>query len=81
MARLTKTLKKKFQGIDRVGLYAYFLDPYKPELHYMRGPGPRWHEKHSSSQQKNDGRDCSLAVAPSSDQTRVPPDTLSAPRR
>ena len=22
------------------------FDPYRPELHYMRGPGPRWHEKH-----------------------------------
>src|SRR5215510_8961838 len=19
---------------------------YRPELHYMRGPGPKWHEKH-----------------------------------
>ena len=23
------------------------LDPYRPELHYMRGPGPKWHAKHS----------------------------------
>jgi hypothetical protein len=21
-------------------------DPYRPELHYMRGPGPRWRHKH-----------------------------------
>jgi hypothetical protein len=21
-------------------------DSYRPELHYMRGPGPRWREKH-----------------------------------
>lgn len=21
-------------------------DPYRPELHYMRGPGPRWHARH-----------------------------------
>ncbi|RWB73039.1 MAG: hypothetical protein EOQ50_18965 [Mesorhizobium sp.] len=21
------------------------FDPYRPELHYMRGPGPRWREK------------------------------------
>jgi hypothetical protein len=21
-------------------------DPYHPELHYMRGPGPKWREKH-----------------------------------
>jgi hypothetical protein len=23
------------------------FDPYRPELHYMRGPGPRWREKHA----------------------------------
>lgn len=21
-------------------------NPYRPELHYMRGPGPKWHAKH-----------------------------------
>ena len=21
--------------------------PYRPELHYMRGPGPKWREKHA----------------------------------
>jgi hypothetical protein len=21
------------------------LDPYRPERHYMRGPGPKWREK------------------------------------
>jgi hypothetical protein len=25
------------------------FDPYRPELHYMRGPGPRWREKHGSA--------------------------------
>ena len=24
-----------------------FTDPYRPELHYMRGPGPKYQEKHS----------------------------------
>ena len=24
-------------------------DPYRPELHYMRGPGPKWREKHGQS--------------------------------
>lgn len=24
-----------------------FLAPYRPELHYMRGPGPKWREKHA----------------------------------
>jgi len=23
-------------------------DPYRPELHYMRGPGPKWREKHAA---------------------------------
>ncbi len=23
-----------------------FPDPYRPELHYMRGPGPKWRAKH-----------------------------------
>jgi len=22
-------------------------DPYRPELYYMRGPGPKWREKHA----------------------------------
>lgn len=24
-------------------------DPYRPERHYMRGPGPKWREKHQST--------------------------------
>ena len=24
-------------------------DPYRPELHYMRGPGPKWRERHPST--------------------------------
>ena len=27
-------------------LRASLFDPYRPELHYMRGPGPKWREKH-----------------------------------
>ena len=27
-------------------LFGEFLSSYRPELHYMRGPGPRWREKH-----------------------------------
>lgn len=22
------------------------FESYRPELHYMRGPGPKWHAKH-----------------------------------
>jgi hypothetical protein len=24
------------------------FDSYRPERHYMRGPGPRWHAKHAA---------------------------------
>ena len=24
------------------------FDPYRPELHYMRGPGPKWRAKHAT---------------------------------
>ncbi|HWP26891.1 MAG TPA: hypothetical protein VNL39_11160 [Xanthobacteraceae bacterium] len=26
------------------------FDTYHPEQHYMRGPGPRWHQKHDTAQ-------------------------------
>lgn len=29
---------RRFVGLAR--------NPYRPELHYMRGPGPKWHAKH-----------------------------------
>jgi len=32
-------LQKVFKGM---------FDPYRPELHYMRGPGPKWREKHGN---------------------------------
>jgi hypothetical protein len=25
------------------------FDPYRPERHYMRGPGPKWHARHSAA--------------------------------
>jgi hypothetical protein len=27
-------------------LVKHLTDPYRPERHYMRGPGPKWREKH-----------------------------------
>ena len=30
-------------------LRADFFDPYRPELHYMRGPGPKWRDKHQQA--------------------------------
>jgi hypothetical protein len=45
---------------DRQGLFHSFLtfwrgfasaafNPYRPELHYMRGPGPAWRAKYATS--------------------------------
>jgi hypothetical protein len=28
-------------------LLVLLFDPYQPEQHYMRGPGPKWREKHA----------------------------------
>ena len=30
------------------------FDTYRPELYYMRGPGPKWHAKHRSRPQAPD---------------------------
>jgi hypothetical protein len=29
------------------------FDPYRPELHYMRGPGPAWRAKQMSSSHRH----------------------------
>jgi hypothetical protein len=39
--RLTRLLPGAWQS-----LLGRLLHPYRPELHYMRGPGPKWHAKH-----------------------------------
>jgi hypothetical protein len=28
--------------------FAWAFNPYRPELHYMRGPGPAWRAKHKA---------------------------------
>jgi hypothetical protein len=28
--------------------FAKAFNPYRPELHYMRGPGPAWHAKYGA---------------------------------
>jgi hypothetical protein len=41
-----------FSGLGRAiadavaDLKRRLTDPYRPELHYMRGPGPKWRERH-----------------------------------
>jgi hypothetical protein len=35
------------------------FDPYRPEQHYMRGPGPRWREKHGAERSSGQRLACS----------------------
>ena len=49
MARLKKKLRETGQrhGLaEFTRLFRTMVDPYRPELHYMRGPGPAWRAKH-----------------------------------
>lgn len=32
------------------------FESYRPELHYMRGPGPKWREKHGPAPAGTDAR-------------------------
>jgi hypothetical protein len=36
---------------DLVRTHRSLFDSYRPELHYMRGPGPKWHAKHDAPSQ------------------------------
>jgi hypothetical protein len=38
MLRIAEPLRRLFHDLS---------DHYRPELHYMRGPGPKWREKHA----------------------------------
>ena len=33
--------------------FARAFDPYRPELHYMRGPGPAWRAKHAAPSRRH----------------------------
>ncbi|HEY1746526.1 MAG TPA: hypothetical protein VGG11_07170 [Xanthobacteraceae bacterium] len=33
---------------DLARTFTRAFDPYRPELHYMRGPGPKWHAKRAA---------------------------------
>jgi hypothetical protein len=39
---------KPFAGLRALwqAFFAKAFNPYRPELHYMRGPGPAWRAKH-----------------------------------
>jgi hypothetical protein len=44
MAKAVERAKKAWREVLRE-----LTDPYRPELHYMRGPGPKWAAKHARS--------------------------------
>ncbi|OKO85061.1 hypothetical protein AC630_06725 [Bradyrhizobium sp. AS23.2] len=46
-ARNTVETVSEFAGLVQ-NLTLDIRDSYRPELHYMRGPGPKWRAKHRS---------------------------------
>ena len=42
--RLTRAIRALVRRIE-----LKLLHPYRPERHYMRGPGPRWHAKYGAT--------------------------------
>lgn len=45
-ARMSSMLDRIVTGWQR--LIDRATDSYRPERHYMRGPGPKWHAKHGA---------------------------------
>lgn len=43
-------LTQRFAGLMRA-MNQDAAHPYRPERHYMRGPGPAWHAKHGQKPQ------------------------------
>lgn len=50
MVRIKTRIFSLFRAfIERRRMLSQWLfDPYRPERHYMRGPGPRWHQKYNA---------------------------------
>jgi hypothetical protein len=48
------------------------LDPYRPERHYMRGRGPRWHAKNASTSTPLDAAALPVLVRHSTVASRKP---------
>ena len=52
VAQIWRTLKKDLS------------DPYRPELYYMRSPGPKWREKHANASPPRHALTLSLVLVP-----------------
>jgi hypothetical protein len=48
MSTLNTWVRSLYAGVSylRQEIAATLADNYRPEMHYMRGPGPKWREKH-----------------------------------
>jgi hypothetical protein len=55
LAHITSQPLSPFSALGRAlarifaKLKSRLTDPYRPELYYMRGPGPKWRERHPSA--------------------------------
>jgi hypothetical protein len=57
MARLNRRSVTQDSCLDAIAAacaefvlaFKALFDPYRPERHYMRGPGPKWRAKHSAT--------------------------------
>jgi hypothetical protein len=57
MARLNRRSVTQDSCLDAIAAacaefvlaFKALFDPYRPERHYMRGPGPKWHAKHNAA--------------------------------
>ena len=68
------TINKKVSETGRSHGFAEFtrlfrsmVDPYRPEQHYMRGPGPKWRAKHVAARPRP--RPCTASPASRADPT------------
>jgi hypothetical protein len=50
LARATTALWTALMNAVRIGLSGPTKN-YRPEAYYMRGPGPKWREKHAGGRQ------------------------------
>src|SRR5262249_871355 len=69
LARIWRTLKTDL------------CDPYRPELHYMRGPGPKWREKHANASLPRNALALSLILVPVADDASLSPTSAVKSRR
>ena len=50
-------------AVDLLRALKALADPYRPEEHYMRGPGPKWHAKHDPAPAITDAAEVSALVS------------------